>query len=161
MLKQILIYSLFFSQNSYAQPNPVVVIETTRKFVSELPAFPTGKVFVINNERFKGYSLEEIKKLLLIDNSARSFEIQLFKYRKLLSDYDILTNTLTIKSKLQENDIVLLKKNADRLTKKWTEENRLRHLAENKPNFGNWIAWSCAGVTTATALILGTVLIAK
>ncbi len=32
----------------------------------------------------------------------------------------------------------------------------LRHIAENKPMFGSWVAWSIAGVAiTATAVLVG------
>lgn len=41
-----------------------------------------------------------------------------------------------------------------RLTTMWEEENRLRHEAENRPDW-NWIPWTIAGGFAIATLILG------
>lgn len=45
----------------------------------------------------------------------------------------------------------------DRLTTMWEEANRLRHEAENRPDW-SWIPWTLAGVFAVTTLTLGLVI---
>lgn len=48
----------------------------------------------------------------------------------------------------------------DRLFRKWKDENKKRHEAENKADYA-WIGWTAAAVLGASTLALGTVLVLK
>lgn len=128
---------------------------------SALLSLPKGTRLKTPQGTFHGYSLPEMKVILKIEASYRSWGAQLPKYRRKISNYKKLEEAQDKQAKLLENQVSILQKEHVRLTKKWTEENRLRHLCENKPNFGSWVSWSIAATMAATAAVLAGILISK
>lgn len=51
----------------------------------------------------------------------------------------------------QQDSIATLEAENERLFNLWKEENRLRHEAENVPEWGSWTGWVVAGVATLAA----------
>jgi hypothetical protein len=122
---------------------------------------PVGTRLATPKGTFQGYTLPEMKIILRIEADYRAWGHQIPEYEKIVKDYKLLSDNQDKQVKLLKNQVVVLKKDHVRLTKKWTEENKLRHLCENKPNFGSWIAWSVAAAMAATAAVLAGVVIAK
>jgi len=116
--------------------------------IGDLPEnskIPTGKPCTVKGERYQCFTLDEMKELLLLDQELTHFETQ---YINMFKKVSLLENQLKLKDvqiyELEDQKLVL-KGERDRLYSKWEEENRLRLKAENKPKFGNPIAWGLAG----------------
>ena len=122
---------------------------------------PPGKRLTVQSETFQGYSLEEFKLLLKMDVDLESFSKQVPKYIKLQEDLTKLNVNLNERLELAQSVITILHGERDRLTKKWTEENRLRHLAENKPSILSWLGWGAAAVMGIVATVLAVILVVK
>jgi len=144
MVKTIFLIIIFLSSNVYGR---------------ELYRLPAGKRIQFQSETYQGYSLEEMKILLKMDVDLEFFEesFPAQKQQILLLEKWLDTKEKRLKSK--DVQIDLLTKDRERITKKWEEENLLRHKCEQKPAFGSWIAWSSAGLFAITTLILGVLLI--
>jgi hypothetical protein len=114
----------------------------------------------VDGTRYQCFTLDEMKTLLMLENELRYFEtnyIQMFRKVSLLEDENLL-----LKGQLfsVEEQNAFLKLDRERIYLKWEEENKLRLELENKPNFGNPIAWGIVGVEASViiGLILGMVL---
>jgi len=120
---------------------------------------PEGTRLKTPQGTFQGYTLEDFKVLLKMDVDLESFSKQIPKYVKLKEDLTKLSVNLTKQVISKDKVIYILQSERARLTVKWTEENRLRHLAENKVSWTSWLAWGCAGVMSIlSAVLLGIVL---
>lgn len=122
---------------------------------------PAGQRLTTAQGTFQGYTLEEFKLLLKMDVDLESFTQQIPKYVEVLENNDKLISNLHKQLELKDKSITILQEERVRLTEKWTEENRLRHVAENKGSWTPWLAWGAAGVATVVAAVLSVVLIAK
>lgn len=122
---------------------------------------PAGQRLTTAQGTFQGYTLEDFKVLLKMDVDLESFSEQIPKYIKLQENLTKLNVNLNEQLQLVNKNVKILQDERLRLTKKWTEENRLRHLAENKVSWTTWFAWGAAGVATLVAAILGVILVVK
>lgn len=122
---------------------------------------PPGRRLVAPEGTFQAYSLAEFKLLLKMDVDLESFNKQIPKHIKLQEDSTKLIFNHRKQLELKDLSIKLLQDERLRLTEKWTEENRLRHLAENKPSWTTWFAWGAAGIMTVVAAVLAGILVAK
>lgn len=131
--------------------------------VEELPEMtklPSGIPCEVEGTRYQCFTLDEMKELLMLENELRFFEtnyINMFKKVSLMEDENRLLKGQIFSL---EEDVVTLTLDRERIYLKWEEENKLRLKAENKPNFGNPIAWGIVGVEASViiGLILGMVL---
>ena len=121
-------------------------------------SLPNGKLVEDQGVKLKCFTLEEFKVILKLEADLQTYVKQVAKYDKSLSDYDKLRLNLVSQLASKSKQVKVLSADLDRLTKKWTEENRLRHIAENRVPFTTWIAWGTAGVATAVATVLVIVL---
>jgi hypothetical protein len=128
---------------------------------STLLELPKGKTFQKGSESLRGYTLEEFKVVLKIHTDYKSWGKQVFKYKKLVNDLTELGQTYSKQLILRAKQLATANKDRVRLTEKWREENRLRHLAENRPMIGSWVAWAAAAGFAALSAVLAGVLIAK
>lgn len=154
-MRNILVFIMAVAFNTYALAAPVYAqdplagLEENGTPVAELPEeeskIPLGKPCTVDGERFQCFTLDEMKTLLLLEQELRYFETQ---YIQMFKKVDLLEETVRLKDvqifELEEQKLVL-KGERDRLYSKWEEENRLRLECENKPKFGNPIAWGLAG----------------
>lgn len=122
---------------------------------------PAGQRLTTPQGTFQGYTLEEFKLLLTMDVDLENFSQQIFKYIKLQENLTKLNANFSKRLDLKDKTIKVLQDERLRLTKKWTEENRLRHLAENKPSWTSWLAWGAAATMTAITAVLVGILIVK
>ena len=122
---------------------------------------PGGTRLTVPQGTFQGYNLSEFKTLLRIHADYQSWGQQLPLLKKNIKQYQELAGNLANQLKLQEKESIILKKERERLFKKWKEDNRLRHLAENKPSFMLWFGWGSAAVMGTVATVLAVVLAVK
>jgi len=154
-MRNILVFVTAVAFNTYALAAPVYAQDPLAGLngdgtveVGELPEdskIPLGKPCEVDGERFQCFTLDEMKSLLEFEAELRYFETS---YIKIFKKVDLLEQQVQLKDvqifELEEQKLVL-KGERDRLYSKWEEENRLRLEAENKPKFGNPIAWGLAG----------------
>lgn len=122
---------------------------------------PPGVLITTDKATYRGYTLEEFKIILHIYTDYKSWGKQLPKIRLQRSTLENLTANLKKQLELRAAEVEKLESERKLLTEKWKEENRLRHLAENRPAFGSWIAWGTAALTTAIAAVLTVVITTK
>lgn len=122
---------------------------------------PKGERLRTPQGTFQGYSLEELKVILHIHADYRSWGQQMPRLRLQVEDQGNLINNQSKQLTLQAEQIKLLEGERKLLTEKWSKENEARHLCENKPAFGSWVAWGIAGVMTVVAAVLTGVVIYK
>jgi len=128
--------------------------------IGESTSLPSGMPCMVEGTRYQCFTLNEMKTLLTMENELRYFEENFylqFKKVGLVEDENRLLKSQLFSTQDQLS-IALLDR--ERIFLKWEEENKLRLQLENKPNFGNPIAWGIVGVEAATiiGLILGMVL---
>lgn len=130
---------------------------------SSLPLLelPEGTRLKLNQGTFQGYTLEEFKTVLKIYTDYRSFGQQIPLYQQNVLDLTEAQGALKQKVSSLELDNEKLTAELERKHKMWLEENEKRHIAENKPQFGSWIAWGIAGVATVAVAVLTGVLITR
>jgi hypothetical protein len=122
---------------------------------------PEGTRLSVQQGTFQAYSLEEFKLLLKMDVDLESFSKQIPKYIKLQENLVDLNVNLGAQIALLSKNIKILYEERDRLTKKWTEDNRLRHLAENKVSWWTWVGFGSAVVMGVVVAVLAGILISK
>lgn len=144
--------ALLFSQPLGALAQPSSAPAASQPVLLPLPP---GKPIQSGSEALKGYTLEEFKILLRIHANYRNWGLQVPLLEKKSKDSESLANVRAKQLEIQDLEIDLLKRERTRLFEKWKQDNKLRHECENKPAFGNWIAWTAAAVMTAVAITLG------
>ncbi len=120
--------------------------------------FPPGTRLTLRQGTLQGFNLAEFKMLLRIHADYRALWTQVPLLRKSTKQYQALAGNLSKQLKLQGEESNLLRAERTRLAKKWQEENRLRHLAENKPSIMTWLGWGSAAVMGIVATVLAIVL---
>ena len=97
------------------------------------------------------YTLEGFKSLLLIDTALTLCKEELTIIKFQLHQYDRMLMDMESVSEIQDKVIDAQTVELQRMYKDWKEENRLRHLAENRPQWGSWAGWVVAGVASLVA----------
>lgn len=135
-----------------------VVLYPSLSYSKELYRLPQGIRLDTERGMFQAYTLEEFKILLKMDVDLEYFEKDNVLYKKMFDEATRITEDQVKIVTSQDKQINILKNENSRLIEKWKEDNRLRHECENRPMFGNWIAWTLAGVAAVVALSFGIVL---
>lgn len=107
------------------------------------------------------YDLEGFKTILKLDVSHGA----LIKMNELFvqkeQEHELAEAKLNEALDVERATNQTLKNENRRLFDLWTEENRKRHQAENRPQMVPWLAWSVAGAALVAAGVLGIVVVAK
>jgi hypothetical protein len=122
---------------------------------------PQGIQIKSQNIEYKAFSLEEYKQILVLEAKFNALKVDLDYARELAALDDQLIGALRDKIDSLKRTNVILVKDRDRLAVKWKDENRLRHLAENKVPWSTWAAWGVAGVATTAVAVLVVVLVVR
>ena len=122
---------------------------------------PVGSSVKVGGRDLRAYTLEEFKIILHIYADYQAWHREVPLLQEQVSKLEELTQNQNQQLQLADKNIKILEGERDRLTKKWAEENKLRHECENKPAFGTWIAWGSAGALGLVATVLAVILIAK
>jgi cytoskeletal protein RodZ len=81
-------------------------------------------------------------------------DLKIGQYEQVLLDYEQIIRA-------HESSVGILQKENDRLFKSWSEENKKRHEAENRPYLSSSLGWTTAGVMTIVSGVLTVILIAQ
>ncbi len=122
---------------------------------------PGGVRLTTPQGTFQGFTLEDFKVLLKMDVDLESYSQQIPKYIKLQENLTKLNVNFNKQLETSTLTVSILQAERGRMLKKWTEENRLRHLAENKVPWTTWLAWGSAAVATLVATVLAVILLVK
>lgn len=118
---------------------------------------PLGRRCSLASETYQCFNLDEYRELLLMDEDLRNLDrLHAADIQRLV----LLTNAseeLTASLESANSTIELLESERLRLTAMWEEENRLRHEAENRPDW-NWIPWTLAGGLAIAVVVLSLIL---
>lgn len=118
---------------------------------------PLGTRLTVAGETYQGFNLGEYRALLVMDEDLRELTtLQGINTAR-------ITSLATAATEYQlavtgcETQVSILAAERVRLTALWTEENRLRNLAESSS--WSWLPWTLAGVflvsTVTLALVVG------
>jgi len=142
---------------------PVFAAPTTQPVKVEYERYrlPKGEPQTIKKERVWTYTLEEMKIILQMDVDLRTAEYKELEYIKLQANQSLVNAGLRKQLEFRDKQLTISQEDRKRLFEKWAEENKKRHLAENKPMISSWIAWSSAAAAVAVAAVLGGILIYK
>jgi thymidylate synthase len=120
---------------------------------------PLGDRIPVNGEIKACYTIEDYKSLLKVDASYDTC----LKIRTKLEKKDKIQEQrivdLSKAVEVQQDSILVLKKENTRLFDQWKAENKKRHIAENKPAFGSYLAWGTAGAFAVATAVLTTVIV--
>lgn len=117
---------------------------------------PEGRRCTVAAEVYQCYNLGEFRELLHIDADLRHLTEQhtldLARIEALTQADSELRLSLTTTREM----VTTLEAERTRLTEMWEEENRLRHEAENRPDW-SWLPWTLAAGFAIATLVLGIV----
>jgi hypothetical protein len=130
-----------------------LLVPTTSK-----AALPQGTQVKIHDIEYRAFSLEEYKQILILEAKFNALKVDLDYARELAALDDQLIGVLRDKVDSLKRSNTILIKERDRLSVKWKEENRLRHIAENKVPWVSWVGWSVAAAATVASAVLIVVL---
>lgn len=145
---------MFAPMAAYAQP-PVDQPETTHVQRYHLP---DGMRWNIHGETYQCFDLDEYRALLRMDQDLRAAEILIPNLEARVTSYGNAAQQLQIALDLANEEIEVFQRERVRLTEQWTEENRLRLEAENRPIIGDWFGWGFAAVEAIALAILAGVI---
>lgn len=117
---------------------------------------PEGRRCTVAGATYQCFDLGEYTELLHIDEDLRHLtELHTAD----LARIEALTHAsdeLRLSLDATRSSVETLEAERLRLTNMWEEENRLRHEAENRPDW-SWIPWTLAGGFAIATLVLGIV----
>ena len=97
------------------------------------------------------YTFSAYKRLLQIDADLKAERAQTLQLDLKIQAQQEVIDTYRAIDVEQKNTIDRLAIENARIHEMWKEENRLRHEAENVPQWGGTLAWIVAGVATVAA----------
>lgn len=124
--------------------------------VYERYRLPEGRRCRQNGWNFQCFTLGEYKILLDMDSDLQFLEPAYDNAVSRIAALEKQVLGLETALAAANSQIVILEEERDRLHGLWSEENRKRLEAENRPMFGSWVAWALAA---AEAVALGTVFV--
>jgi hypothetical protein len=92
--------------------------------------------------------------MVLADIDLRFAEAMNLNLMQRLNSYDRAFRALMEALDFANQRIDLLQAERGRLLSRWTEENRLRLEAENRPMLGSWVPWTLAALASTVATTL-------
>lgn len=117
---------------------------------------PLGRRCVVLSQTYQCFNLEEYRELLLMDEDLRYLNRLHTADVARISSLTHAADELTLSLESANSSISLLEAERLRLNSMWEEENRLRHEAENRPDW-NWIPWTLAGGFAIATVILSVI----
>lgn len=117
---------------------------------------PEGRRCSVAAEVYQCYNLGEYRELLHIDEDLRHLtELHATDLERIAALTEASTE-LRLSLEATQANVTLLEAERVRLREMWTEENRLRREAENRPTW-DWLPWTLTAVFAIATLILAIV----
>ncbi len=119
---------------------------------------PEGRRCEVDGETFQCFNLEEYRELLFMDNDLRYYDEAWPRAQSQIEHLGNVADQLRLALTASEAALAVLSQERDRLLDRWTEENRLRLAAENRPVLGSPLAWAlAAGEAIVIVILLGVI----
>ena len=126
--------------------------QTEAPFRWELVRVPRGMPCgVPGGERYQCFTFEEYKQLIQLDIDWYYQQRVLELTESVLGEYRLAYAHQVVGLDAAAQAVAHLTNERSRLLSMWTEENRLRLAAENRPVLGSWVPWTAAALATAVA----------
>lgn len=109
---------------------------------------------------YQAFALEEFKILLDMEADLLSYRDQIVQYKNALENYKLIVVAKDDLIRGKDEEISILKVENERLMTKWTEENKLRLQAENKPTAGFGAMGAIIGATVVVGLVIFVLVVA-
>ena len=116
---------------TFLSASPALAVEDTTTY--QVHRLPEGKIITYKGDKYMGYNLGQFKDLLIMDAEYAALDRSLLLAREHIDHQDEKVTLLEENLEISGEQIGLLKDENARVTKKWKEENRLRHIADHKP----------------------------
>lgn len=119
---------------------------------------PLGTRLTVNGQTYQGFVINEYQELLRMDADLKYYTNLHIVHEARSLELHVAVDELKLALGSSDNEVRLLQLERTRLTDLWSEENRLRHTAENSTSW-SWLPWTLTGVlgivTTILIIILG------
>lgn len=122
--------------------------------------FPESTTIQIDGERHEAFDLGGFRALLKIDAELSIASRLVSNLQDQVQEYRLLDERLQLALSEREAQIDILQAERERLIERWTEENKLRLEAENKPSIGSWLGFTLAGGFGVATVVLLVILLA-
>jgi hypothetical protein len=122
------------------------------------PRFPPSQQVQIDGERHQAFDLGGFTELLRIDQELQAALLDVTILRGQRRWLEEQVGSLRTQLDVLDEQVRVLQQERERLVELWTEENRLRLLAENKPDISRFIGWTTAGLFGVATLVLAIIL---
>jgi DNA anti-recombination protein RmuC len=114
---------------------------------------PEGRRCTVATETYQCFNLGEYTELLHMDEDLRhATEVHVTDLER-IAELTAATTEFQAALTAAESQIETLTEVRTQLTQAWEEESRLRHEAENRPEW-DWIPWTLAGGLAVSTIIL-------
>lgn len=121
--------------------------------------FPESIQVTYQGETYRAFNLGNFKELLVMDAElSRALSLLSIQEQKIVNLEESYTYCIAA-IKVEQDTVETLTSYSEYLFKRWEEENKLRHEAENKPRLGTILGWSTSAVFGVLSLVLITHLV--
>ena len=155
-MKTLLLLLILGTSHSHSHPKDELEPDKI-----ELRKMPKGTSLTVQGTNYRGFTFDEYKELAHIYTDYMQWGQKIPLLQNQIDQATLLSENQTRQIVFMAKDHKLLMDENTKLFEQWKQENRLRHEAENRPWYGNWVAWGVAAAVTVAAATLTGVLIAK
>jgi hypothetical protein len=136
-------------------PTPVLDPTTYERY-----RLPEGRRCVVAGDTFQCFTLAEYVELLEMDVDLRFYAPAYEVSQSLAVSLGSVAVQLNLEIDAATEQIATLSEERSRLLNQWTEENRLRLEAENRPVLGSFVGWGLAAAGAVVIAVLSIVMAA-
>lgn len=136
----------------------MLVVLTSKTAFADLPQ---EKRVNVGGEIHACYDLPQYKELLKLDLDFQVVVNEKLILEKRLDNSLKQTELYKAAAEKQKETVDLYFAENERLYGLWKEENKKRHIAENKPMWGSWLSWGIAGAAMVATASMTTAYVLK
>src|SRR5690606_8663137 len=115
---------------------------------------PQGKPKIVDGETLQGYDLAGYKSLVVLGAEVVSLRETTSALQAQVDHLEESVSLLESVRAAQDEKIHMYSEENQRLYDMWKEENRKRHEAEARPDWGSALAWGAAGTFAVSTAVL-------
>lgn len=138
----------------------VLTSKVSAQEVVEVPVYrlPAGEFVDFDGVGMQCFTFSEYQELLRIDTDLHFAGLELQLNRDIMAEHEAAI--IQLRTALASADVSINRLTDEnlRIMDMWTEENRLRHLAENSPDALGWVGWAVGALAAVIAAALGVTL---
>lgn len=119
---------------------------------------PQGRRCTVDGQTFQCFALDEYVELLQMDVDLAFYDAAYPAAQEQILNLGNQAQQLQLALDSAESQIATLEQEVARQLERWTEENRLRLEAENRPDLGSWIAWGISAAEAVAILVMAIIM---